>query len=161
MGYREEILIQLYRILENNISDARIYYRLADKCKRSSIKNFFKKLSLQKRIFCRRIKYEIGELERQMEQIGEKSGSERWDSSKKTFHNLPSLGKDITEMITYCDKRERQYLELYKTLLSKTNIGNIREMLLSQKHAVQLALNEMKTLETKIHNSKNEEINYS
>lgn len=162
MGYREEILTHLYRILENNSTDARIYYRLADKCKRGSLRNFFKKLSLQKRLFCRRIKYEISELERQMEQRGEHYRPGGTDTSLNTAHDTNALGKDIHGLISYCDHRERQYLELYRNLLSKTSLGDIREMLLSHKHSVQLALNEIKTLETKIHNSKNEgKINYS
>ncbi len=161
MGYREEILNQLYRILDNNTTDARIYYRLADKCRRSTLKLFFKKLSLQKRIFCRRIKYEIRELEREIELISEKPIYPNEIIPKKSIPEPPSLKTDVLSLITYCYRREQQYLEIYKKLLSQTNLDSIREMLLSQKHAVQLALNEIKTFETNQNERNQGEINYS
>jgi len=161
MGNREEILTQLYKILEKNSNDARIYYRLADNCKRSFLKNFFKKLSHQKRIFCRRIKYEIQELEKELELL-EENPQIQLNIPSRAIPGLPSFRSDIIGLITYCYKRERQYLELYKNLLTKIHMGNIREMLLYQKHSVQLALNEMKNFEIKIRNGKNEgEVKYN
>src|SRR5690606_7094978 len=137
MKEKEEILSQLYKILDKNTNDIRIYYRLADKCKRSFLKNFFKKLSHQKRIFCRRIRFEIKELEMEWALI--------WDNSKttnmprqRTFHGLPVFKADMKSLITYSYTRELEHLHLYKTLLSKTHLGNIREMLLHQRHAIQL-----------------------
>lgn len=162
MGYRDKILKQLYEVLENNTSDARIYYRLADRCNRSSLKYFFKKLSLQKRLFCRRLNYEIRELEKEMEFIGENNIFQYESSTKKSFEGIPTSRGDISGLVAYCYNQEQQYLEQYKTLLSKTYLGGIREMLLSQKHSIQLILNEIRSLETKMHNLKNEgEINYS
>lgn len=161
MRYRKEILNQLYKILENNTTDARIYYRLADKCKRSSLKYFFKKLSLQKRLFCRRIRYEIRELEKEMDHVND-TAFHKESIAKKSFHEASLFRTDMIGLITYCYKREQQYLELYKTLLSQTHLGNIREMLLAQKHSVQLILNEIKSLETKMFDIKNEgEISYT
>lgn len=162
MGYREEILIQLYRILENNNTDARIYYRLGDKCKKASLTFFFKKLSLQKRIFCRRINYEISELEKEIQQISEVSKFEKFTISKKAFQPIPSLKDYTRDLLNYCYNREQEYLELYKNLLSQTDRGNIREMLLNQKHSLLLVIDEIKALETKIYDGKNErKVNYS
>ncbi len=166
MGYREDILIKLYRILEKNSTDTRIYYRLSDKCRRSILKCFFKKLSTQKRIFCRRIKYEIRELEKEIATLEEPPNFHNDLNTSKTFTGFPLVRYDVMGLIAYCNKREHQYIEIYKNLLSQTNLGNIREMLLSHKHKVQLTLNEIKTIESKIQNGKNEdkneeEINYN
>lgn len=155
MEKREQILKQLYKILENNKTDARIYYRLADNCKRPALKFFFKKLSLQKRIYCRRIRYEIRELEREMEILfGNSKPLE--DIQKREITVLPSKERDGIGLINYCYKRENHYLELYENLLSRTYLGNIREMLLSQKHSIHLILNEIRAIENKLFNGKNE-----
>lgn len=162
MGYREEILKQLYKVLEYNSVDARMYFRFADKCKPTSLKYFFKKLSLQKRLFCRRISYEIRELEREIELISEKSIYHKEVTIPKSFSEVISIKKDGAGLIKYCYNREQQYIELYKSLISQTHFGSIREMLLSQKFYIQLILNEIKNLETKQLNIKNEgKINYS
>ena len=162
MRYRKEILNQLYKVLENNTTDARIYFRLADNCKRSSLRYFFKKLSLQKRLFCRRIGYEIRELEKEIEYVNGNTVFQKENIAKKSIHEISLLSADMIGLITYCYKREQEYLELYKTLLSQTNLGSIREMLLSQKHSVQLILNEINSLRKKVPNIKNDgEISYS
>ncbi len=156
MAYRKEILIHLYRILEKNATDARVYFRLADKCNRSTLKCFFKKLSLQKRYFCRRIRYEIGELEKEIEIIEEKSPLKSVTFSGNTFTGSFSSQNEMRGIINYCYEREREYLEMYQILLSKTNMGNIREMLLSQKHSVKLGLNELNTIENRLYKAENE-----
>jgi len=162
MGGREEILSQLYKILDNNNNDIRIYYRLAEMSKRSSLRVFFKNLSYQKRIFCRRIRYEIRELENSKALIPGQEIKTGNLSKLKSFQGLPTLKADIKGLMMYCYKKEQEYLHLYKNLLSNTHLGNIREMLLNQRHAVQLSLNEIKMLENKYNYEKNEgEVNYS
>lgn len=162
MGEREEILSQLYRILDKNTNDVRVYYRLAEKCKRTFLKNFFKKLSHQKRIFCRRIRYEIRELEKEIALIREYGYEPSKIPKQEASHGLPSFKADMKGLIKYSHRREQEYLHLYKTLLSNTHLGNIREMLLNQRHAVQLTLNEIQTLEHKINYEKNGgEVSYS
>ena len=158
----EEIISLLYKILDNNTEDIRIYYRLADKAKRSFLKNFFRKLSYQKRVFCRRIRFEIKELENELALIGVKDKTISNKPETRNIHGLPSFKADFKGLVMYSYKREQEYLHIYKALLSNTHLGNIREMLLNQKHAVQLTLNELKTIEIRYNFEKNEgEINYS
>lgn len=161
MENREKILTQLYIILEKNKADARIYYRLADKCKRAFLKNFFKKISYQKRIYCRRISYEIRELETALtNKVGFDLHSQL--SNPGTFHGFPSLKTDTNGFLKYCYKKEQEYFTLYKSLLSITHLGDIREMLINQKHSAQLVLNEIKTMQSKIQPGRMEgEVNYS
>src|SRR5690606_29796621 len=109
MKDREEILSQLYKILDKNTNDIRIYYRLADKCKRSFIKNFFRKLSHQKRIFCRRIRFEIKELEMELALISD-NGKTINLPHQGSFHGLPAFKADMKSLITYSYKREQEYL---------------------------------------------------
>lgn len=162
MGKREEILEQLHKILEKNSNDARIYYRLAENCNRSFLTNFFKKLSYQKRIFCKRIRYEIKELEKEIKILEENPTATFKNPSSPALQVVPTLRNELYDLIPYCYKKEQQYVELYKNLLSKTHLGSIREMLLYQKHMVQLVLNEMKNFDSQIQNGKNEEeINYN
>lgn len=161
MKNREDILSHLYYILDKNTHDIRIYYRLADKTKRSFLKNFFRRLSHQKRVFCRRIRFEIKELENEHSLIDKREKTIPIKPDTGTIHGLPSFKTDIKDLIVYSYKREQEYLRVYKDLLSNTHLGNIREMLLNQKHAVQMTINDLKTIEKKFNFEKNQgEINY-
>lgn len=162
MEEKEEILIQLYKILHKIAGDKRIYYRLSEQCKQSFLRNFYMKLSHQKRSFYRRIRYEIKELEKEI-LLNKENGLKNVPIiGKESFHGLPSFRFDMNTLIKYSIKKEQEYLHIYKTLLSITHLGNIREMLLNQRHAVQLNLNEIRSIENKNDYGKNEEqLNYS
>lgn len=70
MAYRTDILNLLYKILFRTYTDSRMYYIAAEKCNRLIYKNFFRKLSHQKRCFCKRIKYEIQVQEKEIQLLG-------------------------------------------------------------------------------------------
>src|SRR5690606_1605382 len=101
---REEIISLLYKILDNNTEDIRIYYRLADKAKRSFLKNFFRKLSYQKRVFCRRIRFEIKELENELALIGVKDKTISNKPETRIIHGLPSFKADVKGLVMYSYK---------------------------------------------------------
>lgn len=156
MRYRKDIIEHLYMILSKNINDGKIYQNASERCKRLLFKNFFKKLSHQKRSFCKRIKYEISILEDEVLAMGGelKERSNTHYDIKTTVLPVFRLEKD--GLIKECYRREKENLQLYNTLLSKICVGQIREMLLFHKHSVKLILNEIESMGLKVYDEKNE-----
>lgn len=156
MRYRKDIIEHLYMILAKNIHDGKIYQNASERCKRLLFKNFFRKLSHQKRSFCKRIKYEISVLEDEVLSMGGEL------KERENFHYeikpqvLPVFRLEKDGLIKECYRREKENLVLYNTLLSKICVGQIREMLLFQKHSVKLILNEIESMGLKVYDEKNE-----
>lgn len=156
MRSRKEIIENLYMILAKSIYDGRIYQNASERCKRLLFKNFFRKLSHQKRSFCKRIKYEISVLEDEVLSMGGelKNRENTANDTKPTVLPVFRLEKD--GLIKECYRREKENLIIYNSLLSKICIGQIREMLLFQKHSVTLILNEIESMGLKVYDEKNE-----
>lgn len=155
MRYRKDIIEYLYMILAKNIHDGKTYQNASERCKRLLFKNFFRKLSHQKRSFCKRIKYEITVLEDEVLAMGGKL-NERHRAYGDNPTILPVFRLEKDGLIKECYRREKENLVLYNTLLSKICIGQIREMLLFQKHSVKLILNEIESMGLKVYDEKNE-----
>lgn len=155
MGSREDILKQLYKILSKNYSEGKLYQNSAENCKRLLFKNFFRKLSHQKRSFCRRIKYEIQVLENEIELLGGEPVVKREDWKTSGDKILPVFRAEKDGLIKECYRRERENIAIYNSLLSRICVGQIREMLLFQKHSVQLILNEIESMGLKVYEEKN------
>lgn len=150
MGYRNDILELLYKILSKTYMEERLYNIAGERCKRLLFKNFFKKLSHQKRCFFKRIKYEIQVLENEIRILGEdiKPFEEKW--REITVNVLPVIRMEREGLIKDCYRREKKNIEMFNNLMSRINSGNIREMLLFQKHSVQLILNEIESMGMRI-----------
>lgn len=161
MGYREIAVELLYNLLIANLRDGRYYSQAGESSKRLLYKNFFKKLAHQKRSFCRRIKYEIEVLQKEIEAMGGIKIHREIDSIPEVkVSALPVFRTEKDGLIKDCYRREKDKIHLYNTLLSRICVGQIREMLLFQKHSVQLILNEIEAMGLKIYlrqdNEKNE-----
>lgn len=161
MGYREDILQHLYKILTKNYGEGKLYQSSAENCKRLLFKNFFRKLSHQKRSFCRRIKYEIQVLENEIRLLGGEPSTNIEDWKFKGEPILPVFRTEKDGLIKECYRREMENISLYNNLLSRICVGQIREMLLFQKHSIQLILNEIESMGLKVYEERNEsEIKY-
>lgn len=156
MLYRKEILDMLYKILSRNYFDGRLYINASERCQRLLFKNFFRKLSHQKRCFCKRIKYEIQILERELLFNGEEFTplEDKWKELNTAV--LPVIRVEREGLIKDCYRREKQNLLVYNNLLGRISMGNIREMLLFQKHSIQLILNEIESMGLKIYDLQEE-----
>lgn len=157
MRHREEILDHLYEILSRNYFDGKIYSHAAESCKRLSFKNFFRKLSHQKKTFCKRIKYEIQVLQHEIVLMGGELSSVKRKWKDHELSILPVFRHERDGLIKECYRREKESIELYKKLLSKISLGHLREMLLFQKHSVQLILNEIETMGLKAYDERENE----
>lgn len=150
MGYRKKTLQLLYSIREKIFQDVRIYSTASERCKRLFYKNFFRKLALKKRSFYRRIKYEIEVLENEMISMGgEIHNYSDWKES--TTPVLPVFRSEKDGVIKDCYRREKQNIGIYNYLLARISIGDIREMLIYQRHALRLILQEIELLGLNIH----------
>lgn len=150
MDYRENIRKHLLQILDKNFEDGSTYSIAAENSKRLLFKNFFRKLSHQKRSFCKRIKYEIEVVENEIIMVGRESDALRkWKSPQ--ISGLPVFRVESNGLIAECYRREKKNIEMYNTLLSKISSGQIREMLLFQKHSVQLILQEIESMGIKVY----------
>ncbi|UJH91057.1 hypothetical protein LZ575_20735 [Antarcticibacterium sp. 1MA-6-2] len=86
--------------------------------------------------------------------------------------NLTQIGKTITHqfylvfrvekdgLIKECYRREKQNIGFYNSLLSRISMGQIREMLLFQKHSMQLILNEIESMGLKLYQDLEEEMDH-
>lgn len=156
MRYRKDIIEHLYMILAKTIQDGKTYQNASERCKRLLFKNFFKKLSHQKRSFCKRIKYEISVLEDEVLAMGGELTQRISTQYEIKPTILPVFRLEKDGLIKECYRREKENLVLYNTLLSKICVGQIREMLLFQKHSVKLILNEIESMGLKVYDEKNE-----
>lgn len=156
MRYRKDIIEHLYMILAKNIHDGKIYQNASERCKRLLYKNFFRKLSHQKRSFCKRIKYEISVLEEEVLAMGGELNNRENKHYEIKPTVLPVFRLEKDGLMKECYRREKENLTLYNTLLSKICVGQIREMLLFQKHSVKLILNEIESMGLKVYDEKNE-----
>lgn len=157
MGYREDTIGLLYKVLAKNFLDGRVYISAAESSKRLLFKNFFRKLAHQKRTFCKRIKYEIEVLENEILLMGgEIQTYPDWEDHHSPI--LPVFRAEKDGLIKECYRREKQNIEFYINLLSRISIGQIREMLLFQKHSIQLILNEIEAMGLKLYDGREEEM---
>ncbi len=156
MRYRKDIIEYLYMILAKNIHDGKIYQNASERCKKLLFKNFFRKLSHQKRSFCKRIKYEISVLEDEVRLMGGEINEIKRGPYEHNPPVLPVFRLEKDGLIKECYRREKENLSLYNTMLSKICVGQIREMLLFQKHSVKLILNEIDSMGLKVYDEKNE-----
>lgn len=155
MRYPKDIVGQLYMILTKTSEDDKIYLHASERCKRLLYKNFFRKLSHQKRSFCKRIKYEISFLENEIVKMGGVL-NDRSVETQKVDPVLPVIRFEKDGLIKDCYRGEKLNIGLYNTLLSKISMGQIREMLLFQKHSIQLILNEIESMGLKVYDEENE-----
>lgn len=161
MRHLEKTINLLYSILEKNYRDYRIYSNNSKHCKRLLFRNFLFKIAHKKKSFCKRIKKEIEFLESQ----GNTNGQRKIISNRKLGAIqgpiLPVFQIEKDGMIKECYRRERQNIGLYQNLLSKISLGNIREMLLFQKHSIQLTLQEIEDFGLNIYEDVDAENNES
>ncbi|MFO7720555.1 MAG: hypothetical protein R6W85_08980 [Gillisia sp.] len=143
MRHLEKTVSLLYSILEKNYHDYRIYSNASKHCKRLIFRNFFTKVAHQKKSFCKRIKLEIEFLENQNATIGQKKFHSKGDWKNIEGPILPVFRIEKDGVIKESYRREKQNVGLYQNLLSIISLGNIREMLLYQKHSIQLILQEI------------------
>lgn len=143
MRHLEKTTGLLYSILEKNYHDYRIYYNASKHCKRLLFRNFFVKVAHQKKSFCKRIKLEIEFLENQSNREGQGKLISQRDWKNDEGPILPVFRIEKDGLIKECYRRERQNIGFYQNLLSKISLGGIREMLLFQKHSIQLILQEI------------------
>lgn len=143
MRHLEKTISLLYSILEMNYRDYRIYSNASKHCKRLLFRNFFTKVADQKKSFCKRIKMEIEFLENQGNLKGQREVTFKHKLENIQDIILPVFQIEKDGNIKECYRRERQNIGLYQNLLSKISLGNIREMLLFQKHSIQLILQEI------------------
>lgn len=161
MGYRENIIDHLSKLMAKNYLDGRLYINAAESYKRLFTKNLFRKLAHQKRTFYKKIKYEIQVLEYEILLLGGKK--RKIDENFKLIEPpiLPVFRTEHEGLIKECYRREKQTLGMHNNLLSKISIGKIREMLLFQKHSIQMILHDIESLGFKIYeekdNGKNQE----
>ncbi len=143
MRHLETTISLLYSILEKNYRDFRIYSNASKHCKRLLFRNFLMKVSHQKKSFCKRIKLEIEFLENQKKIQGNEKIISKGELKDIRDPVLPVFRIEKDGIIKECYRRERQNIGLYQNLLSKISLGGIREMLLFQKHSIQLILQEI------------------
>ena len=143
MRHLETTISLLYSILEKNYRDFRIYSNASKHCKRLLFRNFLMKVSHQKKSFCKRIKLEIEFLENQKKIQGNEKIISKGELKDIQDPVLPVFRIEKDGIIKECYRRERQNIGLYQNLLSKISLGGIREMLLFQKHSIQLILQEI------------------
>lgn len=150
MGYRENTIELLYKVLAKNFLDGRVYSSAAESSKKLLFKNFFRKLAQQKQAFCKRIKYEIDILQEEIKLMGgEVKIQTRWKDDHSPI--LPVFRSERDGLIKECYRREKQNIGMYNNMLSRISIGQIREMLLFQKHNMQLIINEIESMGLKIY----------
>lgn len=130
--------------------DGRVYNIAGEKCKRLLFKNFFRKLSHQKGCFCKRIRYEIQVLEKEISLLGGEVKTLEEKRREINMSVLPVIRIEREGLIKDCYRREKKNIEMFNNLLSRISSGNIREMLLFQKHSVQLILNEIESMGMRI-----------
>ena len=159
MRHLETTISLLYSILEKNYRDFRIYSNASKHCKRLLFRNFLMKVSHQKKSFCKRIKQEIESLERQknMKTDPKNITGREWKNIPGSV--LPVFRTEKDGIIKECYRREKQNIGLYQNLLSRISLGNIREMLLFQKHSIQLILQEIEGFGLNIYQDLEEENN--
>lgn len=156
MGYRENTIELLYKILAKCYLDGRVYKNAAENTRKLHHKNFFRKLALQKKSFCKRIKQEINNLQQEILLIGgEAPVRNNWKDKNSPI--LPVFRSERDGLIKECYRREKQNLGMYNNMLSKISLGKIREMLLYQKHTLQLILNEIDALGLRIYEGNDDE----
>ncbi|MCM4158594.1 hypothetical protein FHG64_13490 [Antarcticibacterium flavum] len=159
MGYREKTIEHLYRILAKNYQDGRVYKNAAENSRKLHHKNFFQKLALQKKSFCKRIKKEIEKLQQEIHFLGEEAPvRNNWKDKNSPI--LPVFRSELDGLIKECYRREKQNVGMYNNMLSKISMGQIREMLLFQKHSLQLIINEIEALGLRIYDEKDENFRY-
>lgn len=156
MGYRENAIELLYKILAKNYLDGRVYKNAAENCRKLHHRNFFRKLALQKKAFGKRIKREIENLQEEIAVMGgEVPVRNNWKDKNSPI--LPVFRSERDGLIKECYRREKQNLGMYNNMLSKISLGRIREMLLFQKHSLQLILNEIEALGLRIYEGNDDE----
>lgn len=159
MGYRENILELLYRHLDKIFIDNKVYQHAAECSKKILFKNFFRKLAHQKKSFHKRTSHEIYILENELEIMGTSFKRKEPEPLGKAVGILPAFRTEKDGFLKECFRREKRNLEQYNYLLSKICKGSIREMLLFQKHSVQLILEEMKSMGIRIYEGAEDEKN--
>ncbi len=127
--------------------DQKIYQHKAEGSKRLFFKNFFRKLSHQKKSFFKRTQQEIRQIENELELMGvEFETKDFFIAERSSVTILPAYRTEKDGSIKECYRREKRNYENYNYMLSKISKGSIREMLLFQKHSVQLILEEIESL---------------
>lgn len=157
MGYRRKTIQLLYAILEKNYQDGRIYSTASERCRRLFYKNFFRKLALKKRAFCKRIKYEIEVLENEVISMGEEIKM-NFNYKESAAPILPAFRLEKDGLIRDCYRREKQNIGMCNHLLTSISTGEVREMLLYQRHTLRQILQEIESLGLKIYDDHDEEI---
>lgn len=159
MGYRENILELLYRHLEKIFIDQKVYQHAAEGNKKLLSKNFFRKLAHQKNSFYKRTAEEISTLENELELMGIDFEKKEDRAAPKPVTILPVFRTEKDGFLIECYRREKKNFEQYDYLLSKICKGSIREMLLFQKHSVQLILEEIECMGVRIFEGTEDEKN--
>lgn len=109
-----------------------------------------------KRAFCKRIKYEIEVLENEVISMGgEILNNSAWKDSTSPI--LPLFRPEKDGLIKDSYRREKQNIGMYNYLLTRINIGEIREMLLYQRHSLRQILQEIESLGLHIYEEQDDE----
>lgn len=157
MGYRNKTIQLLYTILEKNHQDGKLYYTASQRCKRLFYKSFFRKLAVEKSSFCKRIKYEIEVLENEIISMGGEIDA-NFNQKEASVIVLPVFRTEKDGLIKECYRREKQNIKMYNRLLTRISIGEIREMLLYQRHSLRQIYQEIESLGLKICDDYDEKI---
>lgn len=150
MGHREIAIEHLLKLMSRNYLDGKLYLYTAENCKRLFANNIFKKLAHQKRSFYQKIKEEILVLYDEIILLGGNKNNPVENLKLEEPQILPVFRKEQGGLIKECYRREKQTLGMYNNVLTKVNIGTIREMLLFQKHSIQMILFEIESMGFKI-----------
>lgn len=146
MGCRKNAIKLLNRLLETNEMCEKEYLCTAEHAKKLWFRNFFIRLGLQKRKFCSGIKKEIEILENEIRQLGGEVDDCEVSPSKLEQLQLPSFRFEKDELLRKCYCREKSSLKMYNFLLSQISTGTVRDMLLYQRHAISVAINEIESM---------------
>lgn len=133
-------LLEKLRFL--NLKYAFVYKIAYQRENRLMIKDFYKKLHLQKLEFLQNIEEMIEQLKKEISPIPDPELLSFYHKKKLKASQLYLKYKSKQ---SYADtfKREMKGLEKYKKYLSKINHGCVREVLLSHKHQIKMTLREM------------------
>lgn len=121
------------------------YLWISEHSKKTKVKNFFKRLSIQKEMFCLRIENKIQNLENELVLIEGELEKNNTSSSCKLLQ-LPLHHYEKNEFFRKCYFRERSGLKLYEFFLKQIHAGSIRELLLFQRHHVKINLKEIESM---------------
>lgn len=136
----------LEKLRASNEVDRRDYERAAATMPALEMKQFFEQQEEQKEDFDRIISEKIEQLspdgdyeEGSFESLSRKAQT---DFEEQIDHEAPEDGG----LPLWCEHREQRNFLLYQNLLAEIEEGEIREILMRQKHEIALALEEIKEM---------------